>query len=142
MCNSRPEPRSGALASPLDVNERRKNRKQRVGRAILKLHSSTYQFRDRSFATAAKRPGLVRAAVLEQVEKFSRPRRWRVPHDVQSASWHDHEIAGGQLYRLRYALDFEPAPSANDDMKSRSFIAEAEPPWRAKLRSEIDATSK
>src|SRR5262249_47730417 len=68
MADRHSEPRCGVFASPLEMDKRRKNRKKRVGRAILRSHPSTHPSRDRSLATCAKRPLVVRSAALEKVE--------------------------------------------------------------------------
>src|SRR5262249_27435028 len=54
----------------------------------------------------------------------------------------DYEIAGGQLYRLGHAVDFDPALSLRDDVKSRPSNIDAEAPWRAKLGPVVGAASK
>src|SRR5262245_28047453 len=95
MHDRRSEPRSDVFASPLDMDDRRKNRKKRVGRAILKLHSATHQFRDRSLAAGAKCPLVVGGAALEQVEKINTLSRWQVSYDMRVTSRYDHKIAGG-----------------------------------------------
>src|SRR5262245_12812179 len=118
MADRHSEPRGNVFASPLDMDKRRKNRKQRVGRAILGLHSATHQFRDRSLATGAKRPLFVRNVALEIVEIINNLSCWRIPYDVRVTSRYDYEIAGRQPYRLGHALDFDPALSMRDDVKS------------------------
>src|SRR5262249_53229274 len=92
MHDRRSEPRGDVFASPLDMDERRKNRKKRVGRAILKLHSATHQSRDRSLAAGVKYPLVVGGAALEQVEQINNLSRWQVSYDVRVTSRHDHEI--------------------------------------------------
>src|SRR5215831_14001239 len=124
------------------MDERRKCRKKRVGHAILRLHPATHQSRDRSLATGAKHPLFVRSAALDKVEKINNPSCWRIPYDVQVASRYDYEIAGRQQYRLGHALDFDPALSLRNDVKSRPSVIDAEAPWRAKLGPVICAGSK
>src|SRR5262249_13740502 len=63
-------------------------------------------------------------------------------YDVRVTSRYDNEIAGRQLYRLGHALDFDPALSMRDDVKSRPSIIDAEAPWRAELGPEVGARSK
>src|SRR5262249_48720000 len=142
MADRHPEPRGSVFASPLDMDERRKIRKKRVGRAILRLHSATHQFRDRALATGAKRPLFVRNVALEKVEKINNLSCRQIPYDVQITSRYDYEIAGRQLYRLSHAIDFDPALSMRDDVKSRPSIIDAEAPGRAKLGLVIGAASK
>src|SRR5215468_3534161 len=142
MVDRHSEPRCDVFASPLEMDKRRKNRKKRVGRAILGLHSATHQFRDRSLATGAKRPLFVRNVALEKVEIINNLSCWQIPYDVRVTSRYDNEIAGGQLFRLRHAVDFDPALSMRDDVKCRPSIIDAEAPWRAELWPEIGAGSK
>src|SRR5262245_4128098 len=142
MADRRSEPRGGVFASPLEMDERRKNRKKRVGRAILRLHPATHQSRDRSLAAGAKRPLFVRSAALEKVEIINNPGCRQIPYDVRVTSRQDYEIAGGQLYRLCHAVDFDPALSMRDDVKSRPSVIDAEAPWRAKLGPVVGAASK
>src|SRR5262245_15012047 len=139
-CHS--EPRGNVSASPIDMDEGRKNRKQRISHAILRLHFATHQSRDRSLAAGAKRPLFVPNAALEKVEKINNLSRWRIPYDVQVTSRHDYEITGRQLYRLGHTLDFDPALSLRNDVKSWPSNIDAEAPWRAKLGPVIGAESK
>src|SRR5215813_13530374 len=131
MADRHSEPRCGVFASPLEMDKRRKNRKKRVGRAILRSHPSTHQSRDRSLATCAKRPLVVRSAALEKVEIINDRSCWKIPYDVRVTSRQDYEITGRQLYRLCHAFDFDPALSMRDDVKSRPSNIDAEAPWRS-----------
>src|SRR5262245_57179348 len=139
-CHS--EHRGNVSASPIDMDERRKNRKKRVGRAILRLHFATHQSRDRSRAPCAKRPLFVPNASLEKVEKINNLSCWRIPYNVQATSRYDYEIIGRQLYRLGHSLDFDPALSLRNDVKSRPSVIDAEAPWRAKFGPVVGAASK
>src|SRR5262249_35659807 len=139
-CHS--EPRGNVSASPVDMDERRKYRKKRISHAILRLHFATHQSRDRSRAAGAKRPLFVPNASLEKVEKINNPSCWRIPYDVRVTSRYDYEITGRQLYRLGHALDFDPAFSFRNDVKSRPSVIDAEAPWRAELGPVIGAASK
>src|SRR5262245_29977968 len=139
-CHS--EPGGNVSASPIDMDERRKNRQKRICHAILRLHFATHQSRDRSLATGAKRPLFVPNAALEEVEKINNLSCWRIPYDMQVSSRYDYEITGGQLYRPSHALDFDPAHSLRNDVKSRPSVIDAEAPRRAKLGPVIGAASK
>src|SRR5215470_305524 len=119
MADRHSEPRGGVFASPLEMYERRKNCKKRVGRAILRSHPATHQSRDRSLATGAKRPLFVRSAALEKVEIINNRSCWKIPYDVRVTSRHDYEIAGAQLYRLGHAVDSDPALPMSENVKSR-----------------------
>jgi hypothetical protein len=119
-----------------------KNRQKRISHAILRLHFATHQSRDRSRAAGAKRPLFVPNAALEKVEKINSLSCWRIPYDVQVTSRHDNEITGGQLYRPRHTLDFDPALSLRNDVKSRPSVIDAEAPGRAKLGPVVGAASK
>src|SRR5262245_38116790 len=103
MADRYSEPRGGVFASPLEMDEGRKNRKKRVGRAILGSHSATHQSRDRSLATGAKRTLFVRNVSLEKVEIINYRSCWQIPDKVRVTSRYDYEITGGQLYRLSHA---------------------------------------
>src|SRR5262245_28029668 len=142
MADRRSEPRGSVFASSLEMDKRRENRKKRVGRAILRSHPATHQSRNRSRAPGAKRPLFVRSAALEKVEIINNRSCWKIPHDVRVTSRHDYEIAGAQLYRLRHAVDSDPALSMSDNVKSRPSNIDAEAPWRAKLGPEVGAGSK
>src|SRR5262245_50578572 len=131
MVDRRSEPRGDASAFPIDMDERRKNRKKRISRAILRLHFATHQSRDRSRAAGAKRPLFVPNAALEKFEKINSLSCWRIPYDVQVTSRYDYEITGRQLYRLGHAVDFDPALPLRNDVKSRPSNIDAEAPWRA-----------
>src|SRR5262249_34262794 len=97
---------------------------------------------DRSLATCAKRPLVVRSAALEKVEIINDRSCWKIPYDVRVTSRQDYEIAGGQLNRLGHAVDFDPALPMRDDVKSRPSNIDAEAPWRAKLGPVVGAASK
>src|SRR5215468_7335777 len=142
MADRHSEPRGGVFASPLEMDKRRKNRKSRVGRAILRSHPATHQSRDRSLATRAKHPLFVRSAALEKVEIINNRSCWKIPYDVRVTSRQDYEIAGRQLYRLCHAVDFDPALSMRDDMKSRPSNIYAETPGRAELGPVVGAAPK
>src|SRR5215510_2014158 len=142
MADCHSELRGSVFASSLEKDKRRKNRKKRVGRAILRLHFATHQSRDRSLAAGAKRPLFVPNAALEKVEKINNLSRWRIPYDVQVTSRHDYEITGRQLYQLGHTLDFDPALSLRNDVKSRPSNIDAEAPWRAKFGPVVGAASK
>src|SRR5262245_30941809 len=142
MADRNSESRGGVFAPPLEMYERRKNRKKRVGRAIFRPHSATHQFRDRSHAAGAKRPLFVRSVALEKFEIINNRSCWKIPYDMRVASRQDYEIAGRQLYRLRHALDFDPALPMRDDVKSRPSNIDTEAPWRAKLGPIVGAASK
>src|SRR5215813_3575251 len=131
MADRRSEPRGGVFASSLEIDERRKNRKKRVGRAVLRLHPATDQSRDRSLAAGAKRPLFVRSAALEKVEIINNRSCWKIPYDVGVTSRQDYEITGRQLYRLVHAVDSDPALSLRNDVKCRPSNIDAEAPWRA-----------
>src|SRR4030095_2696087 len=142
MAYRRFEPRGSVFASSLEMDKRRKNRKKRVGHAILRSHPTTHQSRDQSFATGAKRPLFVRSAALEKVEIINNRSCWKIPYDVRVTSRHDYEIAGRQQYRLWHAVDSDPAISMSDDVKSRPSNIDAEAPWRAELGPVVGAASK
>src|SRR5215468_9739710 len=142
MADRHSEPRGGVFASPLEMDKRRKNRKKRVGRAILRSHPATHQSRDRSLATGAKHPLFVRSAALEKVEIINNRSCWKIPYDVRVTSRQDYEITGKQLYRLGHAVDFDPALPMRDDVKSRPSNIDIEAPWRAKLGPVVGAASK
>src|SRR5262252_6238009 len=142
MADRHSEPRGSVFASPLEMDKGRKNRKKRVGRAILRSHPATHQSRDRSLATRAKHPLFVRSAALEKVEIINNRSCWKIPYDVRVTSRQDYEIAGRQLYRLCHAVDFDPALPMGDDVKSRPSNIDVEAPWRAKLRPVVGAASK
>src|SRR5262245_14397207 len=142
MAARRSEARGSVVASSLEMDKRRENRKKRVGRAILRSHPATHQSRNRSRAPGAKRPLFVRSAALEKVEIINNRSCWKIPYDVRVTSRHDYEIAGRQQYRLRHAVDSDPALSMSDDVKSRPSNIDAEAPWRAELGPEVGAASK
>src|SRR5262245_8723216 len=142
MADRHSEPRGGVFASPLEMDERRKNRKKRVGHAILRSHPATHQSRDRSLAAGYKRPLFVRSAALEKVEIINNRCCWKIPYDVRVTSRQDYEIAGGQLSRLGQVVDFDPALPMRDDVKSRTSNIDVEAPWRAKLGPVVGAASK
>src|SRR5262245_22106187 len=142
MADRRSEPRGSFFASSLEMDKRRKNRKKRVGRAILRSHPATHQSRDRSHATGAKHPLFVRISALEKVEIINNRSCWKIPYDVRVTSRQDYEIAGGQLYRLCHALDFDPALPIRDDVKSRPSNIDVEAPGRAKLGPVVGAAPK
>src|SRR5262249_18725143 len=70
------ERRGNVFVSPLEMDKRRKNRKQRGGHAILRLHPATHQSRDRSPATGVKRPLFVGNTALEKVEIINSRSCW------------------------------------------------------------------
>src|SRR5262245_36428350 len=142
MVDRHSEPGCDVSASPIDMDERRKNRKKRISHVILRLHFATHQSRDRSRAAGAKRPLFVRNVVLAKVEKIKNLSCWRIPYYGQVTSRQYYEITGRQLYRLCHALDFDPALSLRNDVNSRPSVIDAEAPWRAKLGPVISAASK
>src|SRR5215510_3429045 len=142
MADCHSELRGSVFASSLEKDKRRKKRKKRVGRAILRLHPATHQSRNRSRAPGAKRPLFVRSAALEKVEIINNRSCWKIPYDVRVTSRHDYEITGRQQYRLRHAVDSDPALSMSDDVKSRPSNIDAEAPWRAELGPVVGAASK
>jgi hypothetical protein len=95
----------------------RKDSKQRVGRAILKFHSSAHQLGDGSAATRAKRSFLVTVESFKDVEEIHRTSGWRVFYRVPVPSRHDNEVARREPNGHPRALRLKPTVSIRDDVK-------------------------
>ena len=66
------KPRSGIAIVRRHVDQRRKDGEKRIGRTILKSHSSAHEFRDGSAAAGAHNPLLIWGVPLNEIEEINR----------------------------------------------------------------------